>query len=294
MKKSLFLFISIIILISFFTGCVALQRFHKLPYQNNVTFKEQQNLTNQFEINKKSYDRSGYVYHYIKSNQDDSFATDVWIYYPDQFHSESFKIYPISKTQGFLDCICASYDKNNFQIKEIDGKAVYKNGKIKSITTGFYDNYKRTTMIGKKEIITYLGIIPSFDINFDLTDLNSMLPFLKENNKDFEFGFTNIKRNSILGPIDVLYLGKVTCGFKGNIVKNNQKLNIFDIKLQNFENLDGKIYINSSNNDVIEINTKLCGNPFFDSFKFKLIEKNKISSRKEWEDFMKKKAAEIL
>ena len=131
-------------------------------------------------------------------------------------------------------------------------------------------------------------------MNFDLADMNSMIPFLKENDKSFEFGLTNIKRNSILGPIEILYLGKVSCKFEEKIVKNSQNLNVFDIKLQNFEHLDGKIFLNSENNDIVEINTKLCGNPFFDSFKFKLVEKYKISSRGEWEEFMRGKAAEVL
>ena len=293
MKKSLYT-ISLIISISLFSSCVAMKNFHKLPYQESVVFTEQEDLTSQFELSDKSYNRSGFVYHYIKSNQDDSFATDVWIYYPDQFHSESFKIYPVSKTQGFLDCICATYDKDNFQLKEIDAKGVYKDGKIKSLNSLYQEKFLRKTKIGKKETITNLGICPTFDINFDLTDMNSMIPFLKENDKNFQFGLTNIKRNSILGPIDILYLGKVSCTFEEKIVQNSQNLNVFDIKLQNFEEFDGKIFINSQNNDIVEINTKLCGNPFFDSFKLKLVEKYKISSRGEWEEFMRGKAAEVL
>ena len=293
MKKIIFFSILFLNFI-FLSSCVAIKNFHKLPYEESIVFTEQEDLTSQFARSPQNYDRTGYVYHYIKSNQDDSFATDVWIYYPDQFHSESFKIYPVSKTQGFLDCICATYDEENFQLKEIDGKGVYKNGKIKSITTGSKDKFVRKTKIGKKEIVTNLGIIPCYDINFDLADLNSMIPFLKENDKDFAFGLTNIKRKSILGPVDILYLGKVSCTFEKQIVENGQNLNVFDIKLQNFEDLDGKIFINSQNNDVVEINTKLCGNPFFDSFKFKLIEKYKISSRAEWDEFMKTKARECL
>lgn len=286
--------ISFLIFSSLFTSCVAIKNFHKLPYQESVVFTEQEDLTSQFKISNKSYDRSGYVYHYIKSNQDDSFATDVWIYYPDQFHSESFKIYPVSKTQGFLDCICATYDKDNFQLKEIDAKGIYKNGKIKTLNSLYQEKFLRKTKIGKKEIVTDLGICPTFDINFDFTDMNSMIPFLQVNDKDFEFGLTNIKRNSIFGPIDILYLGKVSCKFEEKVVQNSQSLNVFDIKLQNFEHLEGKLYINSQNNDIVEMNTKLCGNPFFDSFKLKLIDKYKINSREEWEEFMRGKAKENL
>lgn len=284
----------LILVLLMFTNCAIFTNFHKLPYKNSVPVTKHENLTSQFEINNSNYDRTGLVYHYIKSNQDDSFATDVWIYYPDKFHSESFKIYPISKYQGFLDCICATYDKESFQFKEIDGKGVYKNGKIKSITTGTKKDFIRKTKIGNKTITTELGIAPCYDINFDLTDMNSMLPFLKDNKKDFTFGMTNIKKESALGAVDILYLGKAVCHFQEEKVYKGKNCSVFSLVLQNFEDLDGKVYIDTKTNDLIEINTKLCGNPFFESFKFTLKEEPKKMTREEWTSFMKAKAKKAL
>ena len=276
-----------------FTSCQAMKHFAPLPYKENVEVTTHVDKTNQYEIKEDSYDRTGYVYHYIKSNQDDSFQADVWIYYPDSLHSESFKIYPISKVQGFLDCVCATYDKDTFMIKEIEGKRVKKNGKILGGIKGIYNGYNRKVVMGKKELSNEIGILPTYDINFDLTDLNSMLPFLKDNKKDFSFGLTNVKKEHFLGSPSFLYLGELKCEYLGEEEYKNQSCSVFSMKLQNFEDLDGKLYVNTENNDLVEINTKLCGNPFYDSFKFTLLDKKK-TTREEWTSFMQKHAKEKL
>ena len=274
------------------TSCQAMKHFNPLPYKESVEVREKVDLTSQYNPT-PCFDRTGYVYHYIKSNQDDSLPADVWIYYTSPYHSESFKIYPMSKIQGFLDCVVANYNPSTFQAKTLEGKRVRKNGKIQDGIVGTLDNYERKVIMGKKEMVNEIGIQPCYDINFDLTDMNSMLPFLKDNKKDFSFGLTNVRKDSLLAQPSFLYLGELKASYIGVEEYKGKTCSVYSLVLQNFEELDGKMYIDTLTNDLVEVNTKLCGNPFYKNFKFTLIDKQR-TTEEEWLTFMRIHAKEKL
>ena len=292
LMKKVIIFLCVMVSVGLLSSCQAIKHFESLPYKESVEIKEKRDLRHFFNPSVIN-DRSGYVYHYIKSNQDDSFAADVWIYYPDKTHSESFKIYPVSKLQGFLDCICASYDLENYQISEIQAKMVKKNGKIENGILGIYKPYKRNIKMGKKEFANEFDIIPTFDINFDLTDMNSMLPYLIDARKDFSFGLTNVNKASLLAGPQFLYLGELKCSYLQDETYKDKDCSVFSMSLENFEELDGKLYVENGTNDLVEINTQLSGNPFYQSFKLTLLDKKQITID-EWISFMKEKAKEEL
>lgn len=101
-KKILF----VVFLLLFVLLVVCTHFYHLLPY-GAIEFTERIDCTDQFS-QEAVCDRTGWVYHYIKSDIKGNDRADVWVYYPDMYHSESFKIYKFAKLQKATDLVCAT------------------------------------------------------------------------------------------------------------------------------------------------------------------------------------------
>ena len=284
-KKSLIFFILFLIGIIFF-GFIAFLfiAIKPLPYKRDANPYPVINLTDQFDINvvseNPSLDRTNHLYHYIKSNQDGSNSADVWIYYPEAFKSESFKIYKQSGSN--LDLVCSEYD-DNFQSSKLTAYFIDKNANLYVNAEAVMENeIVHLNYRGKLTDDVYNGIIPSYNINFDLADMISMFPYLKNKQTDFSFGLNNVYFPNRFSYIKLMlgvekkiemYVGKVVCYYKGEELHNNFECYVYDLVVDGYEYLDGKIYVDVNDYSVVEINTKNVGNPGFNSFKFELIEK---------------------
>ena len=296
------LFFILLLIVFFIVGWLL---FIPLPYKNNVTVNQIENFCNFFseeEVEIGSiYDKTGTLYHYIKSNQDDSKPADIYVYYPTAVRSESYKLYP--QTHSNIDLVTCDFDLEHFQPKKME--AYFVNGKyeVTKVCEALYtDNTVKTILKNEVKAPLKYGAMPLFNINIDFVDLITMIPFLKDKTKDFSFGMMNTNCStridilkSILGLNKQInmYVGKVDCKFIEESIYKSKKCYIFDLVVNGYENLDGKIYIDTENYDVIEINTKNCGNPNYKSFKFSLAEKNKISVN-EWNKLKEKLAHEYI
>lgn len=285
----------IILVIIYFVYMEVLWRI-RIPYKQ-VEVNQIENLTGQFDIQSTSYDRAGWVYHMIKSDQNDRYKCEEWIYYPTASRSESFKIYPMAKAQKALDLVCADYNYETFMPDNISAYLIRKDGTREKNSVVYYykDSFKDTYR--EKECINKIGCIPSYYYNFDWADLITMIPYLKDKQKDFEAGFIcptySVIDQLIKGNINTVYSGKTHFMYIGQENYNNCLCNIYKVEVEGFENKLGKIYIDANNYDLIEINMRLSDNPSYNSFKFILIDKKQISLN-EWNEFITKKVNEVL
>ena len=296
MKKSLFVLSLLVLIIPAFAQKYTIT---PLPYKEDAKFTNVQDLTDQFDYallkTDSKTDRTNKVFHYIKSNQDGSNAADIWVFYPNPYRSESFKIY--QQTKDDFDLVCADYD-SNFQAHQMIGYLINRKYKrTENAVSQLDDNIIHLSVGNKKKDDVVNGIIPSYNLNFDFTDLNSMIPFLKNKEADFTFGFNNlyvpskavIAKSSVglIGKVE-MYVGKTVCRYTGKVTYKNRECFVYDIIVEGYENLSGKIYVDTSDYTVVEINTEHCGNPLFTSFKFSLVEEFTLTPE-EWQTFWQEK-----
>lgn len=260
---------------------------HPMPYKG-VDFEIRENLSFQFDIDASLYDRTGFAYYYIKSDQKDRNKCHEWIYYPNSQRSESFKIYKLAKLQKATDLVCANYNFETFMPENITAYLVTKSGERIENAFTQYDDFDGTiTIRGKKSSFAY-GIIPSYFYNFDWADLISMIPYLKEKHSSFYAGFVTPDNS-----MKIQYQGKTKYIFTGQKMYRNVLCDVFDVVVQDLEDKEGKIYIDSEKYDVIEINMELSDNPLYDSFKFTLQEKKQMTLA-EWNEFIAEKTKDVL
>jgi len=281
MKKSILHTLTILLLLFTAVSC------HYLPYKA-AEFSETQDLTSQFNINASPYDRTGYVYHYIKSDLKGSNPCKIWIYYPSQLRSESFKIYKQAKLQRATDLVCANYNPETFMPSSITAYLVKKDGeRIKNAVTE-YEGFNLSLTLNNKTQTLEFGTIPSYFYNFDWADLNSMVPYLINKQSDFEAGFISPDNFA-----KIKYQGKTTYTYTGQSVYKGSLCNVFSVVVEGLEEKKGTLYIDSVNSDVIEIHMELPNNPNFNSFLFSFQSKEQMTLD-EWNTFIKIKTDEAL
>ena len=299
MKKVFLFLISVLFVVPVFAQKYTIT---PLPYKDDAKFLQVQNLTDQFDYallkTDKQTDRTGKVFHYKKSNQDGSNADDVWIYYPNPYRSENFYIFQQDKNT--FSIVYADYDKNYQSVKMISYAVDKKLKFTENAVSELNGNTITLKAGGKKKDDVTNGIIPSYNLNFDFTDLNSMIPFLKNKEADFTFGFNNlyVPSKAVIAKASVgltsrieMYVGKTVCRYIGKSTYKGSECFVYNIVVEGYENLSGKIYVDTSDYSVVEINTQHFGNPLYDSFKFTLIEKTTMTAE-EWKTFYEGKIKE--
>ncbi len=291
MKKSkktiLTIFCSFLVLFCVLGGFYITFFCHKLPY-TNYTFIKTENLTYQFDVAAAHYDKTGWAFHYLKTDRKDHFPCQEWIYYPSKDRSESFKIYKFSWIQRATDLVCADYSFKSFMPKVTKAYLITKDGKRRLNAVTDYSRYKMDITVNAKTQTTNLGSIPVYFYNFDWADLISMVPYLKKKHTNFCAGFVSLNNT-----MKVPYQGITKYNYMGQQVQNGTLCDVFDVIVYNLEDKEGKIFINSKNYDVVEINMELPDNPCFDSFKFTLLDKQQFTLE-EWNKFILKKTQEVL
>lgn len=258
-----------------------------LPYKTSE-FSETQDLTSQFNINAAPYDRTGYAFHYIKSDLQGNNPCLVWIYYPSQLRSESFKIYKFAKLQAATDLVCADYNSETFMPDTITAYLVKKDGeRVKNAVTEYEGFNLTATYMNNTETLKF-GAIPSYFYNFDWADLNSMVPYRINKQSDFEAGFISPDNFS-----KIQYQGKTKFSYTGQSVYKDVLCDIFNVVVQGLEEKKGTLYADSVNSDIIEINMELPNNPNFNSFLFSVQSKEQMTID-EWNAFIQTKTEEAL
>jgi hypothetical protein len=264
-----------------------MQSCHMMPYKTAV-YPNEIDLTDQFDIKAASYDRTSCVFNYIKSDMQGKNAAQVWIYYPNAHSSESFKIYKQARLQRATDLVCAEYDFDKYQPCEIKGYLGNEDGSRKLNITDNYYNKNINIVFGKMNYSFKESIIPSYNYNFDWTDLNTMIPYLKEKCKNFEIGIIapdNFAKFHFVGKTDFLYMGKAN--------KNDIVCDLYKVVVENHKGKKGFLYINAENYDLVEIDMELPNNQMYKSFKMVLKGKEYMSMEK-WNNFIKEKTINTL
>lgn len=281
MRKTILQALTIILVLFTAVSC------NYLPYKT-PKFSETQDLTPQFNIHAASYDRTGYAYHYIKSDLKGKNPCKIWIYYPSPMRSESFKIYKFAKLQGATDLVCADYNSETFMPDIITAYLVKKDGKRETNAVTTYEGFTLTATYMKNTQTLTFGTIPSYFYNFDWADLISMIPCLINKQADFEAGFISPDNFS-----KIQYQGKTKFNYTGQSVYKDFQCNVFNVVVQGLEEKKGTLYVDSQNSDVIEINMELPNNPNFNSFLFSFQSKEQMTLD-EWNSFILEKTEETL
>ena len=300
MKKSLLVLSLLVLIIPAFAQKYTIT---PLPYKEDAKFSRVQNLSDQFDYALLKTDsktnRTNKIFHYRKTNQDGKGSgEDVWIYYPDPYTSECFYVYDMTKDAfGYVK---AEYG-TDYQPKKITSYSIDKKFKLtESAVSEFDKNTIKLTVSKKKKDDVVNGIIPSYNLNFDFIDLNSMIPFLKNKEADFTFGVNNLYLPSkgVITKVSMglssrieMYVGKTVCRYIGKTTYKNTECFTYEIIIEGYESLPGKLYVSASDYSVVEINTSHFGSPLYNSLKFTLIDQKTITPS-QWEQFRNDKIKE--
>jgi hypothetical protein len=98
------------------------------------------------------------------------------------------------------------------------------------------------------------------------------MPYLKDKGKNFEAGFLvpdNLAHFKFAGYSRFRFVGQ-----EGN---DGKLCDVYEVKIQNHEKKPGYLYADAADYDLIEIDMSLSGNQGFNSFRFKLINKSKMT-----------------
>jgi hypothetical protein len=260
--------------IAVFSSCI------HMPFKS-VSISTRESHIDLFDTSVDARSLANQVFHYAKTNQDDSYRADVWIYYSSNTHSESFKIYPSTAMQGKTDLVIADYDLTKYQAAKVCAYLVDKNGnRTLNAKTEEIDDY--IDEVSYKGTITRidLGCIPSYNYNFDWCDFMTNYRYLRNKETNFSVGVTAPDSS-----IKFVYCGTADFEYVGNENTRNIDCRKYRIRGEAFADEKGYMYVDRETNTVTEINMPVRNTPSYRSFKLLLVEKSTMSES-EWDEFI--------
>lgn len=225
----------------------------------------------------------GTVYHYLKTNIDGTAPENVSQYIADENTLEAFKFHSKGERAGL---VVAEMDWDIFSAKKLESWQVFANERKLFATLDYLAAEKAVTVTfgGKTAGKTAIKFLPFHVYNFDFGSLNFAFPHLKNPQKSFIIGIADPTFKSE-GDIFV-YRGEATVSYVGGETRNSQMCRKYKIDGAGLENRGGFIWVNKKGGYIEDMEIELPDNPEWKSFKFKLIETEKMS-RSDWEKFIK-------
>ena len=259
-----------------------------MPFHES-TYKEVSSTVNLFSYDEKNVPDIGMVYHYKKSNLDGSYGSDEWNYMESYQHTESFKIYPFSKIQNRTDLVTADYDTNRFYVTALKAYLVSKNGDRKlNVTMSSNDGQSYRILFGKNDYTIQVGHTPSFNYNFDWCDFFFMYRHLIDKESTFDIGVTVPD-----SQMKLLYAGKTRIKYIENRNYHEIDCRYYEISGEAFSTQTGSLYMDSTDGELVEISMPVRNNGMFNSFKYSLLDKTKMT-KEEWNAFILQKTKDHL
>jgi hypothetical protein len=246
--------------------------FHKKDFIDPISYIDQ------YSKDSSSTSVNGYMFHYIKSNQDNTKRADVWLYYPQEDRSEYLEVNPVL---GRSEIISMEYSFSMFQAEKINQIDVKYSGYRSQIATIENIDYytDQLTYREKQKYKVPFGVIPSFNYNYNWCELITMYRYLLDKNYDFSIGM--IAEDIDHSPI--AYTGKIDFKYNGIDFVNNRQCRKYIISGEPFEKETGLLYTDYQSKDVVEIYAPKNNTLDYDNFKLVLIDKQAISNT-EWDE----------
>lgn len=282
MKKNCYVCFLGLVLSMTIMGC------YFMPFEKSE-FTKVSSTRNLFSYDKRNLPDLGTVYHYTKSNQNDSKMANVWIYLTSETHTESFKIYPGAKLQKATDLVIAEYDIDGFFTKELIGYLVSKTGERKSNAILSSTNGETYTVVYKDTNYTIeVGHLPTYNYNFDWCDCAFMYRHLIDKDSDFTIGVTAPDSS-----MTFIYSGKAEFKYIETKEYKNIDCRCYEVSGEAFDKEKGYMYTNKTTGALVEIDMPVRNNPSYSSFKFSLVDEQQMSQN-EWDAFILEKTKEAL
>lgn len=231
----------------------------------------------------------GSVYHYAKTNSDDTNRSDVWIYVASDDSTESFKIYPLARLGNATDLVIAKYDNGRYFTKKMNAYKVLRSGerKLNAVCESLDGETYRVSAFGQ----TYefrVGHLPSYNYNFDWCDMAFMFRHLSNKRKTFSIG--------VIAPNSTLrfgYSGKAVFQYVGERPLDSRDCEYYEVSGDPFRKDKGHLYVDRDMEIVRELNMPAPNTGSYNSFKFRLVDES-VMTEKEWNDFITAKTNETL
>jgi hypothetical protein len=259
-----------------------------MPFTSQ-SFTETTSSLDLFQYNSEAMADEGVAYHYIKSNQDDSYSADEWNYIESPAHTESFKIYPFSRIQGKTDLVVADYNIEKYFTSNVTAYLISKNGdRNVNATTTSEDGIEYKFSFGNDSYSVTVGHVPSYNYNFDWCDFTFMYRHLINKESRFEIGV--LVPNS---SIKFIYAGKATIEYIDTRSFKDRNCRFYKVYGEAFGDKEGALYMDAESNFLVEINMPLKNNGNYNSFKYTLVDSIKMT-KEEWNSFINEKTSAHL
>jgi len=227
----------------------------------------------------------GTVYHYTKSNLDDTTPEYVTIFVAAKDRLEVYKTQDPGTRAGL---VIATMDWSNFMAKELESWAVTG---VNARTLTAKMTYLASEKVAAVDLPaaqrppekTAIKFLPFHVYNFDLTSLNFAMRHLIQPQAGFTIGLAD-PNFAQEGPL-FFYRGEVDVIFAGEEQHNGVSCRKYKIDGEALNNRGGFIWVNKAKEYIEEAQLQLPDNPNWESFKLVLTKVEKMTPV-QWKNFM--------
>ena len=230
---------------------------------------------------------SGVVYHYDKTEKDGTNVEHISVFVANPNRLEVFKFHDEPGTRAGL--VIATLDYTSFQASRLESWAATGAEEKALVATMEFPNASKAAKItfagsADEHEFTEIKFTPFHVYNFDLTSLNFMMRHLVDPHAAFQIGIADPNFQEE-GPL-FLYRGEVTVKYAGDDTRNGSECRKYSIDGPGVQNRGGFVWVRKDGEYFEEVLMDLPDNPNWQSFRFVLRKKEKMSAG-DWQKFMK-------
>jgi hypothetical protein len=231
----------------------------------------------------KTFNDTGTVYTYRKSNWDGSHASTIFLYVKDRNRLESFKY-----TEGdeYATLVSATINWKTYTVKDFRNDRIFKNGERKLIAQlQHIDSIIYFDVMGFKDSMTLNNPFwHSYD--FDFASLGFTWRALKDPFQNFNFHIADA--GSLNDKIAFIDKGQVTVKFRGDDIINGRKFWKYSIDGKGLQHKGGSIWINPTTFMIEQYKIELPDEESFVNGMLRLLSHEKMS-KETWDKFISEK-----
>jgi hypothetical protein len=223
---------------------------------------------------------TGTVYHYVKSNKDDSAPEQVALYVADRDTIEVMKFREPRST--VTNTVRATMDWSLASVSKLESAQVSQLGSEKPVAIAEYSALSRSLTVeifGHARQILQIGYVPFHVYSFDFASLNMAFRHLKDPLAEFTIGVTE-PTFAATGPI-FAYRGEATISYVGDEIRNNALCRRYRISGAGIGNREGLIWVNKAEGHIVDLEIDKPNHPDWQSFKLKLMSRE-IMTAEQW------------
>lgn len=264
------------------TFAVMKMLFPGMAFAKSVSFSNVTASVDKFTYQPEKIEK-GTVYHYVKSNMDNSKPANVAVFIGADDHLEVFKIYPGANATFF---VTADFSWDIFSPNALNGYEIYKNMEKKLVMHSSWskENDTFTYSDSKGDYSVPIGHYPLHNFNFDLTSLNYTFRHLTDPESTFNIGVHYPSFNPITF-IKFVYTGEAVVRYISDETYNQKLCRKYEISGEGMRNKKGYIWVNKEGGYFENIEIPLSDNPSWNSFKLTLAGMEKMSGE-EWSEYV--------